>query len=460
MTLALLHPDDLQPSELARGTYASRRRYTRVDAAVLLSLMLCLLMLIPAKLIVPNMTDLGRPALIIAVLMFFWWVVVKFNPRLTMVGPQPLRWVVLIYVLSLITSYAQGFLRGLTTMEANSADRALLFGAAFVGVALVVADGLPNWDRFRLVFRVFVWCSAFMAVVGLLQFVLWTDVTVYLNVPGLAPKGFVPGFEIRGSGIRVASTTMHYIEFSAVMATALPFAIHFARFSAERRTRQKYFVLALLIAAAIPATVSRTGFVAAALVLIVMIPVWSWRTRYNMLVLGAILMAGLMIIKPGLIGTVWALFTGASEDKSITSRTDRYDMVYNYFVQRPWLGRGTGTWVSPQYQYLDNQWFATALMNGLVGVAALALLFITAMTLALLAVRRATRAEDKHLCAALASTILIGVAVGFTFDSFSFTTYTTVLSLMIGGCAAVWRFTHPQRTVRTSAPHRFGNGTD
>jgi O-antigen ligase len=422
---------------------------------VLLSLMLCLLMLIPAKLIVPNMTDLGRPALIMAVLMSFWWVLVRFNPRLTMVGPQPLRWACLLYLVSLTVSYAVGSIRGLTTMESNSADRALLYAAAFVGVILVVADGLPNWDRLELVFKVFVWCAAFMGVVGLLQFVLWSDVTVYLMVPGLEPKGFVPGFEMRGAGIRVASTTMHYIEFSSVMAMALPFAIHFARFARERKARQKFFVLAVLIAASIPTTVSRTGFVAVGLVFLVMVPVWSWRMRYNMAAMAAGLLAALMIVKPGLIGTVTGLFSGASKDPSVTARTDRYDMVYSYFVQRPWFGRGTGTWVSPQYQYLDNQWFAQALSTGICGVAALALLHITAMVISLLALRRASRVEDRHLCAALLSTQLVGIAVGFTFDSFSFTTFVTVLSLVIGGCGAVWRFTHPRRTIRTSATRWF-----
>lgn len=457
MTASLLHPADLEPTSVSTGTYASRRRGTRVDAAVLLSLMLCLLMLIPAKLIVPNMTDLGRPALIVAVLMSAWWVLVRFNPRLAMVGPQPLRWVVLAYLLSAMISYAVGFLRGLTTMEANSADRAMLYAAAFIGVILVVADGLPNWDRFRLVFRVFVWCAGFMAVVGLLQFILWTDVTVYLMVPGLEAKGFVPGFEVRGAGIRVASTTLHYIEFSSVMAMALPFAIHFARFAGERKARQRFTILALLIAAAIPTTVSRTGFVASALVLLAMVPVWNWRMRYNMAVLTVGLLAALMFIKPGLINTVVELFTGASEDPSIISRTERYDMIYAYFVQRPWLGRGTGTWVSPQYQYLDNQWFAQALTTGLVGVAALAALHVVAITLAIIALRRATREEDRHLCAALASTQLIAIAVGFTFDSLSFTTFATLLPLMIGATGAVWRFTHPRRIIRTSTARWFGD---
>ncbi|GGM42385.1 hypothetical protein GCM10011608_28800 [Micromonospora sonchi] len=450
MTMSLLHPADLEPASVATGVYASRRRYARVDAAVLLGLMLCLLMLIPAKLIVPNMTDLGRPALIIAVLMSAWWVLVRCNPRLSMVGPQPIRWVVLLYLLWAILSYAVGFLRGLTTMEANSADRAMLYVAAFAGVLLVVADGLPNWDRLRLVFRVFVWCAGFMALVGLLQFVFWTDVTVYLMVPGLEPKGFVPGFEVRGAGVRVASTTLHYIEFSAVMAMALPFAIHFARFAPERKSRQRFVILALVIAAAIPTTVSRTGFLAAGLMLLVMVPVWDGRMRYNMAVTAAGLLAALMFLKPGLINTVVGLFTGASEDPSVTSRTERYDMVQSYFVQRPWLGRGIGTWVSPQYQYLDNQWFAQALTGGLVGVAVLVALHLVSIALAVIALRRASRPEDRHFCAALISTQIIAIAVGFTFDSLSFTTFATLLPFMMGATGAVWRFTHPRRAVRTS----------
>ena len=84
-----LHAADLEPSLVDGRTYVTRRRPTRVDAAALLSLMVLLLLLVPARLIVPGMTDLGRPALLVAFALFCWWLLVRFTTHLVMVGPQP-----------------------------------------------------------------------------------------------------------------------------------------------------------------------------------------------------------------------------------------------------------------------------------------------------------------------------------------------------------------------------------
>ncbi|ROO62215.1 O-antigen ligase-like membrane protein [Micromonospora sp. Llam0] len=452
-----VHPADLEPAWISERTYVTRRRLTRIDAPVMLSLMVCLLTLIPSHLILPGMTDLGRPALIVAILMWFWWMTARLNSRLVLTGPQPLRWAILAFLLSMLLSYAIGFLRGLTVMEANAADRWMLTAAAVSGVILLTADGMPNWDRLDGVLRVFVYCCAFVAVVGLIQAFLYFDLTQYMRVPGLQMKGWVVGLEVRGGGVRVPSTTFHYIEFSLLMAMALPFAIHFARFSATSRHRQMFAFLALLIAAAIPATMSRTGFVALAIVLLVLMPTWAWRMRYNMMALGLVMFAGMAVVKPSLVTTITNMFLGASTDPSITSRTERYEMVGYYFTQRPWFGRGTGTWVSPQYQYLDNQWLAFALTNGVVGVAVLAALHVTAIVVALLARRRSTSERDRHLCSILIAVQLVAIAAGFTFDSLSFSTYAVAMSLMVGMCGAVWRLSHPALKVRTSTPRWFGS---
>jgi hypothetical protein len=451
------HPVDYEPSLIGERTYVTRRRFMRVDAPVLLSLMICLLTLFPAQLVVPGLTDLGRPGMIVAFLMFFWWITTRLNPRLVLVGPQPIRWPVLAFMVSMLLSYAVGMLRGLTLMESNAADRWMLMILGFIGVILLSADGIPNWERLNGVMRVFVWCCTFMAVVGLLQAFLRLDLTPYLKIPGLTSKGWVVGTEIRGEAVRVASTAFHYIEFATMMAMALPFAIHFARFSPTSRQRQLFTLAALLIAGAIPVTTSRTGYVALIIVVLVLFPMWNWRLRYNMAAVGVILLAAITVAKPGLISTVSTMFFGAGEDPSITARTERYKMVGYFFEQRPWFGRGTGTWVSPQYQYLDNQWLALALTNGVIGVAALAALHITAIVLAILALRRSESEQDRHFCAALVAVQLIGVVVAATFDSFSFSTYATTLPLMIGVCGAVWRFTHPARTVRTATTRWFGN---
>ncbi|MFC7480053.1 hypothetical protein ACFQX7_08465 [Luedemannella flava] len=95
------------------------------------------------------------------------------------------------------------------------------------------------------------------------------------------------------------------------------------------------------------------------------------------------------------------------------------------------------------YQYLDNQWFSTALTNGLAGVAAMLALHAVAAWMAYKALRRAATQADRELCAALLSIQFVALFAAFTFDSLSFTTYSSMLAILIGFCGTVWRLTHP-----------------
>jgi O-antigen ligase len=210
-------------------------------------------------------------------------------------------------------------------------------------------------------------------------------------------------------------------------------------------------MLTSLIAVAIPLTISRTGIICAGIPLVILAQLWNWRLRYNLLVVGAIFAAGAVAAKPSLVATLLGMFTGAGTDTSITARTDRYEMVGYYFVQTPWLGRGTGTWVWPQYQYLDNQWLATALETGVVGVAVLATVHLCALVLAGIAWRRAKTPADRHVAAALLSTQIVAMVASGTFDSLSFTSYVVSIFVLVGLCGCIWRLTHPERLVRTAS---------
>jgi O-antigen ligase len=455
MTITTPHTADLEPSLVFEQTYVTRRRPTYIDAAALLSLMVALVTLVPARLVVPGMTDLGRPGLVIGLVLFLWWVMARFSSHLVMTGPQPMRWATLLFMVTLLISYAVGFMRGLTSMESNAADRTMLFFCVLVGVMLTASDGVPNWYRLRGLLKVLVGCGAIVALIAVIQYLFNYDVTRYLEVPGLQAKGWTPGFEIRGGGFRVAATTTHYIELAALLALVLPFAIHFACFSRRPRHRQLALLIAVLIAVGIATTISRTGVLAVVLMFVVLVPVWRSRLRYNILVLSGMLFVALSTMRPGLATTLLHLFDDPKTNPAFTVRADRYPLAFHYVAQRPWLGRGTGTWVAPQYLILDNQWLDTLISNGIIGVAALAGLHITGIVLAGLALKRSTSDEDRHLCAALISTQVIGIAVAGTFDSLSFMTYATILALTLGMCGAVWRLTHPARTVRTSTTRWF-----
>jgi polysaccharide biosynthesis protein PslJ len=449
------HYADLEPLFVSGRTYVTRRRVGRIDAAALLSVTVLLVLAVPARLILPGMTDVGRPGLVMGLLLFVWWVLARCTPTLSMTGPQPMRWALMAFLISALVSYAIGFMRGLTSMEVNSADRTMLLYGVFCGILLTAADGVPNWIRLRGVLKVLVICGGIVGAIGIIQYVTKIDVTQYVVIPGLEEKWDPLGFETRGTGIRVASTTTHYIELAATLSLILPFALHFAIHAGTRSRRQIAVLACLLIAGGNAATISRTGVLSIILMFLVLLPVWAWRTRYNILATAVALVAGLGAVKPGLLNTMTGLFDSPSNNPAFTVRAERYPMAFHYVAQRPWFGRGTGTWVAPQYTILDNQWLVALITNGYVGAAVLAGLHFTGITLAVLAFRRSTTPEDKHLCAALISTQLIALVVAGTFDSLSFSTFTMILALTCGMCGTVWRLTHPARTVRTSTTRWF-----
>src|SRR5690606_2284359 len=130
----------------------------------------------------------------VSLLLAVWWLAARLHPRLTMTGPQPIRWAVLMFVLAALASYAAGHSRGLPSLEASGADAALLATTAMVGVMLMGADGIANRERLDAVTRLIVWCGAVMAAIGYTQSFLRIDPTNYLVLPGMTLHGELTGF--------------------------------------------------------------------------------------------------------------------------------------------------------------------------------------------------------------------------------------------------------------------------
>ena len=53
---------------------------------------------------------------------------------------------------------------------------------------------------------------------------------------------------------------------------------------------------------------------------------------------------------------------------------------------------------------------------------------------------------------ALIAAQLVAVTTAFFFDAMAFSTHFIVLAILTGATGAMWRFTHPNRMVRSAAP--------
>lgn len=445
------HLVDLEPAYLAERTYATRRRRFLVDITALVNVMVAMVFLLPARLVMPQLPSVGRPALMLGLVVAGVWVVSKIHPRYAMRGPQPMRWAATLFLVASLVSYASAYFRALPTLEANGADLSLIATTIFVGTILVVADCVPNRERLDALVRTVVWCGAGMALIGLASYVLRIDLTTYIQIPGLVLHGQLSGLEARGYGfVRVASTATHYIEFSTVMAMVLPFAIHLVMYARTGAARQVALISSLLIAVAIPVALSRTGILAAAVALLTMSFAWSWRTRLNVGGLAIAVLACITVVEPGLLGTIRSLFLGMGNDPSIQGRTQDWDIMMAYFAERPWFGRGMGTFIPDLYIVVDNQWLQQLVGGGLVGVAGLLALHVAGFAVAIVARARSTRAEDRHLCACIASVQPIAIVAHATFDTFAFSTFVATLALITGMSGTIWRLNHPDRRIRLS----------
>ncbi len=278
--------------------------------------------------------------------------------------------------------------------------------------------------------------GGFVAMVGVAQFILKQQLTDYIVVPGLSDSVAL-ALSDRNGFTRPDGTSIHPIEFGAVLTMILPIALHYAMTDRHRSFLSRWWPAAA-IAFAIPLSISRSAIISAVVILIVFIPTWSKEQRRRSYVTLVALGGVIYLLVPGLLGTITGLFSGISGDDSTLSRTNSYALAGQFIDRYPVFGRGFQTFLV-NYRILDNQYLGLAISIGAVGLAATLGLFITAMVSAR-RVRRAsvdpgTRNLSQALVASVASTT---VSIAF-YDAFSFPMATNVMFLVLGSSAALVR---------------------
>jgi len=323
----------------------------RFDAVAALTVILILLVGLPAGVVIPGLSSVGTPAILAGLLALFWWALARLVPELGAAsGWQPARIVLFVFAGSVLASFAAAMARPMTDLETRGAYRGLITAASWAGTALLAMDGIQDRDRLEVLLRRLVAVTTLLAVVGVLQFFIRFDLTaLYQHLPGLAPStDLSSALGERSSFRRVEATTGHPIEFSVVLAMILPVAVHFASTSRSRWRLIRWLGVAM-IAMGIIMSVSRSGILGLAVAGLAVLWGWSWRRRVQALIAAGAFIGLVYVAIPGMVGTLRSLFLGAGSDPSVTGRMARYTAAANLIDQAPIFGRGFRTLIPAIY---------------------------------------------------------------------------------------------------------------
>lgn len=433
-------------------------RVPPLDAGVVLAVFAVLLLVLPGRLVIANMGAAGRPAVAVGLGIGALWLIGRLNPDRWTLGRQPVRWLVITWVLVMLLAYSSGLTRGVTAAEVRGADRGLIVLMSCAGLAMFAMDELRSIQRLELVLRWVTYGAAISSAIALVQFRLGIDLTSYIRLPGLRLNNSLIGITSRGFDMtfrRVAGTAGHPIEFGVLTSMALPLALHLAMFAAPGKDRRRRWCIVAILAMGVPFSISRAAVIGIVAGVGAVAAVWNRRLQWRALVSAAAFIVVVRLTVPGLVGTIRGLFTYADQDSSIEARTSDYDLVETLVAQRPLLGRGPGTFLPDEYFILDNEYLGTLVSAGVLGLLALVALYVGGYQVARVVYRRRSMDErTRHLAQCLAASMLVAMASSIAFDAFAFAGFTGMFWLLLGCVGALYRITSRDAAVDPPAAER------
>lgn len=423
---------------------------SRRDPVAWLTVYIVLLFGLSARWVLGPLGAVGQPAFLAGLLPLVWWVLARLgaDPAIDR-EPRLVRSLIVAHAWFFLLSYAIGLARPLTATESSNAARTTLLLLSLVGVALLVADGVADRRRLDVLLRRLVGATAAVAGIGVLQFLTGADPWSAIHWPLLVQNSDVVSVGVRSAFNRPFSTTLHPIEFGVVVGAMLPLAMHHAFHRRPGGSHLWAWVNVGVIAAAVPMSVSRSAVLSAAVSTSIAWVRWSRRQRTTALIGASVLMGGVWMTVPGLLGTLLGLFS--TDDPSVQARSDRIPAVLELWRSRPLLGRGFGTYNIEDYFLLDNQLLQILIDSGVAGVVVWVVV-VVGISGALMA---ATSRCDPTT-ASLAGAIVAGIGglfVSFaTFDAFFYRILTGTLFLLLGVAGALHRMVSEPTGAAATAP--------
>ena len=414
-------------------------RRPRLDAVTLLTCYLVLLLIIPAWLTVPPLGSAGEPAALFAAVLFLWYLLawLASGPVLAS-GRQPVRAAMIVFGGTILAAYVSANRVALPATVTSGADRGLISLAGWAGVLLLAADGIGSVARLLSLLRCLVRCATAVAAFAVVQFFTGLNAVSLITIPGLNSQDDITNVVPRDQLNRVAGTTLDPIELAVVLAISLPFAIYLAR-RARPGHRVWPWCQVAVICAALPVTISRTAVLAVVVLAAVLLPAWPRRDRLAACAAGA---AGLVAVSAGfphLARAFATLITGVGADSSTLSRTAAFSSAVPFIGQHPWLGVGLGTFYPQVYFFTDDEYLLALIEIGILGLAALVLLFGTGWVSARRARRASADPEIRELAQCLAAAVAVSAVCFATFDALGFPVAAGLTFLILGCAGALLR---------------------
>jgi O-antigen ligase len=359
-------------------------------------------------------------------------------------------------------------------------NKALMFFVSFFLVLYLAASVIRRLDEVDFLAKTLVGGGA---VVGLFAIVeARTGFNVFNHVsrvmPFLIDQGDVGGFVRVGTGkLRVFGSAQHPIALSAALVMVVPLAFYLAR----RYRQRRWMLCALVLVAAVAATVSRTGII----MLVVAGLVFLWlRPQETRRLWPVVLLAPIVIhfALPGTLGAIKNSFFPAgglvAEQKvqpgtSGSGRIADLGPGIQQWKHRPLLGEGFGTWVvdttivrspvptgsalDPNVRILDNQWLGLLLETGFVGFCGW-LWFFARVLRRFGAEAKRDESDRGWLLASLTAGVAAYAFGMLTYDAFAFIQVTFLMFIFVGLGSALMSERPTPLAVRVARSRRATGG--
>jgi O-antigen ligase len=425
------------------------------DATTILAIFVFLQFVLPSRLVMNYLPLSLSGASLVALGLGALWLCTQMTTTLGAAkGRNPVRTMAFAYSFALLASYASSAYAYLPSDERALGDHSMVTAFALIFVTLALCDGVRSRERIYFLLHVIVGCGAFVAAVGIMQYLVGFDPTPLLRPPGMHFAALYSSVGTRDGLTRAAGTTSNPIEFGVLCALMLPLAIHLAsRAKAVGRRPRFWWTCVALIGGGLMFSASRSaivGLVAAGLVLFIGWP--PQRRKWA----GIAAFCFLVVIKfasPGLLGTLFGLFKHAKSDDSIQWRTHDYQTAKQLIGHHLFLGRGIGTWYAPKHEIFDNQYLLTLVDSGVIGLVTLLGIFLAAVYAAVrvrvISPRHTHPDDPAHHDRDLALSLTASLAVIFpafaTFDYLAFPMVAGFAFLLAGIAGALLRVVTAER---------------